>query len=203
MNRLFVFAALCVLALAARPAHAGVLNCATLGGSNLVTNCGFETGNANGWSLSGDLSYTGVNAEGAHPHSGSYQLDFGSTSGVAYMWQDITTSPGSTYDLYFWLSNEGGTPASFAVRWNGNTLYSETNAPSYGYTAFDFSNLTPSAGSTTQLEFIAEQVPNFYHLDDVQVTVEGGGSTPEPGTLGLMGGGLAIAAALRRRLRRA
>jgi hypothetical protein len=192
---------LCGLALAARPAHAGVLDCTSLGTLNLVTNCGFETGNTTGWSLSGDLTFTGVNS--VKRHSGSYALYFGTTGSLAYMWQDITTSPGSTYDLYFWLSNEGGTPTSFAVIWNGTTLYSETNASAYGYTAFDFPNLTPTGGSTTQLEFIAKQDPAYYFLDDVQVTVDGTTGTPEPGTLGLLGGGLAIAAALRRRLRRA
>jgi len=180
----------------ATPAFAGVVDCGTLAG-NLVTNCGFETGDLTGWGLFGDTSYSGVNYNPL-VHSGVYAMDFGSVSGVGYLIQDIPTVVGNAYHLEFWLANDGGTPTSFAVSWNFVTLFSESNASGYGYTDFDFPGLAPSSDAFTRLQFSVKQVPAWYHLDDVQVTA------PEPGTLlAMLIGGLGIGLANRWKRRKA
>jgi hypothetical protein len=190
-----LFLALCVTFVAS-PARAGSLCDAVAG--NLVTNCGFETGGLDGWSLTGDTSFTGVNVFNVEVHSGSYALNFGSVEGPSYLEQDIATVAGGTYQLGFWLANDGGTPSSFAVSWNGTTLYSENNAGGYDYTEFTFSNLA-ATGASTPLLFEVFQQPNWYHLDDVQVT---SGATPEPASFLLISPALLGFAVLRRKFRK-
>lgn len=184
MKRCILLLSLAVLAsVIATPAFAGVVDCATLV-TNLVTNCGFESGDTAGWQLTGNTAFTSVS--NAFVHSDSLAMRFGEIGSQSFLEQDIPTVAGGTYDLYFWLANRGGTPSSFAVSWGGVTLYSEVDAASYGYTGFSFSGLAAS-GAATPLLFTVRQDPSYYYLDDVQVT------SPEPGTLAMLFGGLGVA----------
>jgi hypothetical protein len=54
------------------------------------------------------------------------------------------------------------------VYWGGSEVYYATNPPAYGWTQLE-GTLT-AASTRTVLEFGAENVPNYFGLDDVVVT---------------------------------
>ncbi|CAF4027540.1 unnamed protein product [Rotaria magnacalcarata] len=64
--------------------------------------------NPNGASSSGTIS-------AACPHSGSYNFYDGSVTYSDYLSQSFSTVVGSTYNISFWLANQGGGPDSFLV----------------------------------------------------------------------------------------
>ena len=71
----------------------------------LVLNGDFEIGNFTSWTQSGNLSFTGVGSGNAH--SGTYAAYFGPVGSLGFISQNLTTVPGGTYDLTFWLKNAG------------------------------------------------------------------------------------------------
>lgn len=169
------------------------------GGQNasaaLVTNGGFETGTLNGWSLSGDGGFTGVDTGAAY--DGSYAFYSGS-SGGATLSQSLATTSGGRYQLSFWLQNgSDGTgaaaPNMFSVRIGGVELLSLSDSISFGYTQYrvDFAAL----GTSTDLAFTFQHSPAFWDLDNVTAS-----AVPEPATAVLVGlAGLAAFSQTRRR----
>jgi len=150
-------------------------------GQSLVVNGGFETGDFTGWTLVGDTVtrgeiYDEVASTATYPlvvHSGSYGAFLGDDQ-VATLSQTLATVPGHSYYLSLWLDNpQSGSGQSFAVNWNTNTavtsqLYSLTSPP-----AFTWTNLTyilNAAGTSTILQFAAQNTPNYFGLDDISVT---------------------------------
>ncbi len=165
--------------------------------SNLVVNCGFETGTFTGWTLSGNDVPAELNnlygVEGVDPidniapHSGSYQAYSGDlASNALTLSQTLTTNPEHAYTVSFFLAQDtlatGPYPNTLTVTFDGVTLYSATDVPVEGYTEYSFSG--NSLG-----EFL---------LDDVSVTIA---PLPEPSTwiLALTGGILAAGIILFRR----
>jgi hypothetical protein len=161
----------------------------SLGAANIVLNPGFETG-FSPWVASGETMFTGVASWAAR--SGSYGAYSGPVVTTGYITQTLTTTPGATYDLSFWVWNTSGT--FFQVSWGGAPIYTE-GVGDYGWTQRGFT--VTASGASTDLRFGFYNVPNFYRLDDVSVE-----PVPEPSSLILAGLGLA-ALALRRRKRAA
>lgn len=146
---------------------------------SLVQNGGFETGDFTGWTLVGDTVvstiseieiYNAVENTTDYPlvvHSGNYGAFLGDTQ-VATLSQTLSTAPGNNYLLSFWLDNPiSGTTQIFQANWDGNSLYSITNPPAFGWTNFQF--IVTAAGNDV-LQFGAENDPNYFGLDDVSVT---------------------------------
>ena len=178
---------------------------ARLRAQNLVTNGGFEAGNA-GWSFSlndctgpipdpGSLNAaTGAIAYDT-PHSGSQLMWFGAVGCTPSVFQSLNTALGQTYDLNFWLQVATGynnVPNFFEVAINNATLFSGqiSNNPwqemSYSFTG---------TGSDV-LQFSVNNAPGGTELDDVSVT----SVTPEPASLVLLATGLlGMGGVLRRR----
>lgn len=186
--RLHGIAAMAVLALAASLALTPPAS------ANLVQNGGFETGNLASWTQGGNTGYTGVDSASAH--SGNYGAFFGPVGSQGTITQQVLpTVVGATYDFSFWLQNDGGSTTYFAASWDGNQLVSLSNAPSFGWTKYDYQVV--ATATSTPITFTFRQDPAWYHLDDV--SVEQNQSVPEPSTFALLGLGIALAAGLRKR----
>lgn len=77
--------------------------------------------------------------------------------------------------LSFWLANPGivsdsspPTPNQFLVSWNGTNIFNQTDLGTISFTNMQF--VIAASGSSTILEFGAENVPDYFGLDDVSVT---------------------------------
>jgi hypothetical protein len=175
-------------------------------GTAQVTNGGFETGDFSGWTQFGDTAFNGVCTFGTcplgeTPYAGNYSAFFGPVGDTGGIYQDITTVPGQTYTISFYLAlPDVGTPNFFQVQF-GDAVFNLTNFPgSFDWALFTMTDMATT--TTTRLTFTFRNDPNYWFLDNVSVTSGGGGTTPEPGTLALFGTGLVgIAGVIRRKLR--
>ncbi|HEY7303453.1 MAG TPA: hypothetical protein VH601_05040 [Bryobacteraceae bacterium] len=153
--------------------------------SNLVTNSGFETGDFASWTLSGanvpDNSGIYYGVDGLNPHSGTFEAYFGSVGGILELSQTLSTVPGVSYTVTFWLAHSPETPFpylnSFDASFGGSTLLSQAGVPDTGYTQYSFSRL--ATGTSTDLLFAFRDDTSYFSLDDVSVTPD---AVPEPGS---------------------
>jgi hypothetical protein len=148
--------------------------------TNIVFNGGFETGDFAGWTQGGNTGDTGVDMDSAH--SGNFGAFMGPVKSPGTLSQNLATSAGSIYELSFFMFGggegemlDGGFGGiEFQVFWGGTMIF-DTNSPPSSYQQFQFFNLTAS-GPTTQLKFVFQNDPSFFHLDDV---VAGISAVPE------------------------
>jgi len=137
-----------------------------------MLNSGFETGDFTGWTFSGDNYWTVVDNgfnSGIAPHSGSNEAALGTASSLGYLSQTVTTTPGTSYLLSFWLNHSGGDPNDvFIVSWNGTTLLDETNPPAPVWTSYQF--VVTATGTSTVLQFGYEASGiDYLDIDDVSL----------------------------------
>jgi hypothetical protein len=165
----------------------GVFAVAQVKADNVVVNPGFETANVAGWILSGtDASpgdngiYYGVDARDAH--SGRYGAYFGPVGGVLSLSQALSTTPGTSYAVSFWLAQAPATPFpylnSLAVVFGETTIFSETAVPASGYKENSYTGFASS--SSTILLFALRDDTGFFSLDDIAVVSD---AVPEPASL--------------------
>jgi hypothetical protein len=175
--------------------------------SNIVLNPGFETDDLAPWVGNGSSNTLpwGTTGPSGDAHTGQFYASMACVgpqcmtpdpdSNGAWLYQDLVTTPGGTYDLSFWYTPDAAVPNDFAVLWNGVQVLDILNSN----TGFTFHLFTVSGlvapGATTRLEFLGRQDRGFNGLDDVCVDRPGGecaGATavPEPTSLVLLGSGL-------------
>ena len=180
-------------------------DCAAADG-NLVTNCGFETGDFTGWTVTDPSNNTYVDSH--NPNSGTYAANLGGTPGT--LSQTITDTAGQMYNFTFYMQNEIAVdqngipypgPDTFSVAvvdTNSNTdiLMSPISIPQTAdYSLYSLAFL--GTGSDT-IQFNVNNVPSYYDLDNVVIQEQ----TPEPSSLALMGtGALVFAEFTRRRMK--
>jgi hypothetical protein len=169
-------------------------DCTAVAG-NLVSNCGFESGDFTGWTLTGDDvparegNFYGVEQgndpfplpDGTPPNHGQYQAyisDF--TPHPTTLSQTLATVPGTTYLISFALAmqDEGQIfgpesnlfTASFnaSSATNATSFLTLTNLPVQGYTLYTFSETATSASSV--LSFAFGNDPSEFLFDDVSVS---------------------------------
>lgn len=198
----------------ASQAMADVCPPATASTINLVANCGFESGNFNNWTIGGltlnpSGNYYGVDAFDAHSGSdGAYMsqdfLDEG--VGAVTLSQTLTTLPGVSYQVTFWLDQNTAPTTGYihavSASWGGTNLFSLTPTitspgPVGSFTEYTF--VGTATGSATTLLFSFENDDSYWSFDDVSAV-----RTPEPSGGFLAGTGLGALFLLwsRRRLMR-
>jgi hypothetical protein len=112
--------------------------------------------------------------------------------------QSVSTTPGASYTINFFLAAALGAPNSFSVSWGGVTLLSLTNQSFFGYTEYTFTETASTASTELGFQFGGEFMQPWF-LDDVSVTPAG---VPDAGsTLPLLGFASIGLVALRRKLR--
>ena len=154
---------------------------------NLVTNGSFETGDFTGWTQIGNTGFTGVECPGAPfagPGDGNCDAFFGPVGSTGGITQNLTTVAGVRYLIEFDFDPDGGTPSSFSATFGGTTLISVNNPPNTPYQVLGFT--ATATGATTALTFNFRDDPGFLKLDSVAVA-----QAPEPGTMALLGIGMA------------
>jgi hypothetical protein len=153
---------------------------------NIVSNGGFETGDFSGWSITDPINMRVATGDLNHPpHSGASNAILGTVGGLGFLSQTLITVPGTRYDLSYWLANNPDCcPNHFQVSWNGSIIADATCATSSSCFGFPYHQFTDNdllaTGSSTVLQFGAQQDPDFFSLDDVSVE-----ATPEPSTWAL------------------
>jgi hypothetical protein len=165
--------------------------------ATLLTNGGFETGNFTGWVQTGDTTFNGVQCPGTSSvvHGGNCSAFFGPVADTGGIRQTLTTIPGASYIVDFWLQPDGGTTSTFSASFGGTTLVSLNNPPASPFREFSFD--VTATGTSTILAFNFRDDSGFMNLDDVSVT-----QTPLPAALPLFAGGLGVMGLLARRRKR-
>src|SRR6266700_1296704 len=154
-----------------------------LASANLVTNGSFETGDFTGWTQIGNTSFSGVDGNPG-PGDGNFAAFFGPVGSTGGITQNLTTVAGVRYLIEFDFDPDGGVPSSFSATFGGTTLISVNNPPNTPYQVLGF-NAT-ATGTTTALTFNFRDDPGFLYLYSVAVA-----QAPEPGTMALLGIGMA------------
>ncbi len=172
---------------------------------NLVSNGSFESGDYSGWTETGNFEFSQVVSGAFYVYSGaqdgSYYATFGPVSSDGGISQTLSTVSGTQYTFSFWLNAVGDDPSDFSAYWNGTQLVSLTDPNTGGvWTQYTF-NVTGTGSDTISFNFRDD--PAYIALDNVSVTANTGGTTPEPSSFILLGTGvIGLGGVIRRKLTR-
>ncbi len=184
---------------------AAVLTLPALGfAANIVVNPGFENFLASPWVTNWDLALD--------PHTGFQSIGTGCTgaqctlpgANASYLYQDLTTSNGTTYTLSFYLQVDGtgtSTPNDLRVFFNGAQVLALTNITALGYQ--QYSTTVVAGGTGARLEFLGRNDPSSSRIDDVSLdSAPAQNPVPEPATWLLFAAGFSALVTARLSYRR-
>jgi hypothetical protein len=164
----------------------------TAHGQTLISNGGFESG-ATDWTFSGANSSSGITGGS---HSGSYSAYINFFDLAPSVSQSLSTTPGQSYQVAFWLSNNGYFHGDVTVSFGGTTGFSQTITETdivSSFYYFDF--VAPAASASSTFEFAAHNMTGgTVFIDDISVT-----AVPEPSTYAFLGGMVVLGLAVWRR----
>ncbi|HEY4163390.1 MAG TPA: hypothetical protein VGM59_10035 [Dongiaceae bacterium] len=147
---------------------------------NLITNGDFSTGNLNGWTLSGNTSFTSVLPAFGYVHAGPEGSD-----GV--LSQTVATTVGQKYEFSFDMEGFGG-DKDFSAEYNMQStpvklLSFDSSSPaitSFTHFVFDF----VATEANTEVGFLFRNEASYWDIDNASLTQVA--ATPIPATLPLM-----------------
>lgn len=159
---------------------------------NLLANGSFESGDFTGWTTGGNFEDTEVVSGAFYQYTGAQDGSFyavlGPVGSDATLSQTFSDTAGARYNFSFWLNAVGDSPSDFTASWDGTPLLSLTNPTTSGtWTQFSF-EVTSTGRDTIQFAFRDD--PGFIALDNVSVSTNCCGSTPEPSSILLLGTGV-------------
>jgi hypothetical protein len=176
--------------------------------TNLVANCGFETGSFSGWILTGNdtplelgnlYGVEGLDpVDGISPNSGNYQAYVADLrSNATTLSQTLTTSVGVEYEVSWYLAQDTAVQLpnysnAFSASFGGTTLVSLSAVPIEGYTYYSY--FATATSSSTVLSLTLGNDLGEFLLDDVSAS-----RVPEPASWMLAPGGAALLFVLHRR----
>jgi len=180
---------------------------------NLVTNCGFESGDfpvgVTGWTIGGNTANPGGNyygVDGFDANSGNFgaymSQDFFVGTAPVTLSETLATAVGTTYAVSFFLEQDTapttGYTHAFSATFGGTTLLSLAPTVALPGTVGSFTQYSYTATATaadTTVQFSFENDDRYWSFDDVSVT-----ATPEPSTAILAGAALCGLLLLKRRI---
>ncbi|MBN2777574.1 MAG: T9SS type A sorting domain-containing protein [Bacteroidales bacterium] len=155
------------------------------GGSELVLNGGFETGDDTNWTKF-ETNYQVVSTDGSvTPHSGSYMLKCFATATRDLAQSIAITADGSTvYEISFWYRYESASDpeklriwSDFSLGHTGDGIQPTTYlAATDTWTKVTYT-VTPDAGSNTLNLELRSYTDGKIYLDDISFKEIGGGTT--------------------------
>ena len=95
-----------------------------------------------------------ISSQPANPISftpAQYGVAFGAVGSLSDLSQTLTTIPGQTYTVSFWLNSNGQSPDEVKLSWGGTTIFDQSNIPDIGWTQHSF--LETALSSSTLLDF--------------------------------------------------
>ena len=194
---IFLFAVVIGVCSGSRLSAADV--CAT--STNLVANCGFETGSFSSWTISGTDSVAADNGiyygiENFSQYSGNYAAYFGAVGGEITLSQTLNgLIPSDVYTITLEAFNDTA-PIPPALYTNnlgftfGTTTGQVASQVAAGnYVLYTFVAAAPSTSTTLSIN--SRNDAGFWNIDSITAIQTG---TPEPSGLALAGVGIALLA---------
>lgn len=136
--------------------------------AQMVEHGGFESNSFAGWVLTGNSAYCSVVASRAYVHSGARGAKLGPSGSLAYLAQDLDTTPGGYYLLSCWLATpHTGSPNQFQIEWDDGLVWLQTNMTQTSWTNVQL--VLRASRISTPLRFGFRHDPGYFALDDVLV----------------------------------
>jgi hypothetical protein len=139
--------------------------------ANLIVNPGFETGNFSGWIFTpGPSSGSGVDNSNPHTGTDAAVLDAPGTVGAPpdeELSQTVVTTPGTFYDVSFWLANSAGSGTNGFIASFGGTTIAIGGSATFPYQEYSFS--VKATGISSVMDVRDFNNGGAWYLDDISV----------------------------------